>query len=171
MIVTDASVLIALAKLRRLGLLQQVYGEVLVGPIVRGEVIDQGKAVGATEVVAVEEAIRDGWIRVARPTQGERKATHSLLTRSGLDGGESESMALARSRKCMLVVDDKEARALAAAAGIEHIGTAGVLLEAYFDGHLGLEELEEAVRDLSSVLWLAPAVAIEILRKARGMKK
>jgi len=45
------------------------------------------------------------------------------------------------------------------------------LLEAYFDGHLGLEELEEAVRDLSSVLWLAPAVAIEILRKARGMKK
>ncbi len=71
----------------------------------------------------------------------------------------------------MLIVDDKEARTLAAAMGIEHAGIAGVLLEAYAGGHLGFAELETAVLDLGRILWLSPAVAVEILRKAKEIAK
>ena len=40
MIVADASVLIALAKMRRLDLLRGVYGDVLIGPVVKAETVD-----------------------------------------------------------------------------------------------------------------------------------
>jgi predicted nucleic acid-binding protein len=71
----------------------------------------------------------------------------------------------------MVVIDDKEGRALAAAMGVEHMGTAGILLEAYASGRLRIDELEDALRELSGVLWLSPAVVVEILRRARGMRK
>ena len=171
MIVTDATVLIALAKLHLLRLLKEVYGDVLIGPIVKNEVVDRGKVVGAAEVVEVERALAEGSIRVIRPAPKERKAVQALLRMSRLDDGEAEAISIAQSHDCMVIIDDKEARTLAASMGIEYVGTAGVLLEAYASGHLSYEDLENAVRDLSKVLWLSPAVAVEVLRKAREMKR
>ena len=40
MIIADASVLIALAKMHRLELLHSVYGDVLIGPEVKAETVD-----------------------------------------------------------------------------------------------------------------------------------
>ena len=74
-------------------------------------------------------------------------------------------------RSLRLVVDDKEARSVAAAAGVEHVGTAGTLLEAYFQKRLNLGELEVMLRNLSQILWLSPAVVAEILRLAREVKR
>ena len=74
-------------------------------------------------------------------------------------------------RSLRLVVDDKEARSVAAAAGVEHVGTAGMLLEAYFQKRLNLGELEVMLRNLSQILWLSPAVVAEILRLAREVKR
>jgi len=54
-VIADASVLITLAKTRRIGLLKTLYGEVIIGPIVRAEVIDRGKEVKAPEVRLVEK--------------------------------------------------------------------------------------------------------------------
>jgi hypothetical protein len=45
-----------------------------------------------------------------------------------------------------------------------------VLLEALAQGHLTLETLEEAVRDLTRVIWLSPAVVTEVLRRARELR-
>lgn len=59
---------------------------------------------------------------------------------------------------------------MAAAAGIEHIGAVGALLEAYFRGHLDLEELEVTVQDITRILWLSPSVVAEVLRIAREAK-
>ena len=171
MIVADSSVLIALAKMRRLRLLGDLYGEVLVGPLVKAEVVDRGKAIAAPGVDQIELALHEGAILLVRLTSKERAFMQTLLKSSRVDSGEGESIALARFRKVRLIVDDKEARAVATAMRIEHVGTAGVLLDAYRRGHLRLGELEEAVRDLSTVLWLSPAVVIEILKRAREMKK
>jgi len=71
----------------------------------------------------------------------------------------------------MVVLDDKEARVVADALEVEHVGTAGILLEAFMRGVFDYDELEEAVRDLGSVMWLAPDVITEILKRAREMKK
>ena len=91
----------------------------------------------------------------------------NLIARSRLDRGEAESIALAQARDLRLIVDDKEARAVAALRGVAHVGTVGVLLEAYLRRCLDTGELEATLRDLSQILWLSPAVVAEVLRLAR----
>jgi len=170
-LVADASVLIALAKMQRLDLLRNLYGEILMGPVVKTEVVDQGRQVGARGVEQVEKALEDGWLKTVRLTATERRGMEGLLKTAKLDDGEAESLALAQARMLTLIVDDKEARALVAALGVSYLGTAGVLLEAFLRGRLSLEQLENAVQSLSRVIWLSPAVVAEILKRAREAKR
>jgi predicted nucleic acid-binding protein len=165
--VAYASALIALSKMRRLRLLKEVFGSVAMGPMVKAEALDQGRAIAAPGVEQIEAALQEGWLRLVRATPSERRLISNVLKRSRLDPGEAEALALAESRTLVLIVDDKEGRAVAASLGVAHLGTAGVLLEAFLRGFLSFEELEEAVGALSSILWLSPRVVTEILRRAR----
>ena len=171
MIVVDASVLIVLAKTGRLEILKEVYGQVVVGPVVKREVVEQGKAISAPGVEWIENAVEEGWISLVRLRAEEEKLMRRIVRTSHLDAGEAESLALANSRGLPVIVDDKEARALAAAMRLEFLGTAGVLLEAFLQGVLKLGELEEAVKELSNIMWLSPAVVSEILKRAREAKR
>ena len=171
LIVADASVLIALAKMQRLRLLQELYGQVILGPVVKAEVLDRGKAVAAPGVELVENAVAEGWIQIVRSTPKEKRLAQRILRTTRLDEGESESLAMAHSRKLILIVDDKAARAMAATMNLEFLGTAAVLLAGFLKQCLTLEELEEAVEELSRVIWLSPAVVAEILKRARQARK
>ena len=171
MIIADASPLIVLAKLQHLGLLAALYGEVLMGSVVKAETIDAGRAVHALGVEQLEVAMEDGWLQAVRLTVEERDLAQRLTQRSRLDQGEAESIALASVRGLRLIVDDKEARSVAAASGVEHLGTVGTLLEAYLRQHLDLGELEVTLRNISQILWLSPTVVAEILRLAREAKR
>jgi predicted nucleic acid-binding protein len=166
--VADASILIVLAKIRQMHLLSALYGSALIGPIVYEEAVVQGRQVRALGVEQIEQALAEGLLQIARPAAVERQLTTRLLRTTGLDDREAEAIALASSRHLILIVDDKEARHTAAALGIEYIGTAGMLLRAYFGKHLNMEELEDAVAELTKVLWLSPGIVAEILRQARG---
>ena len=168
MIVTDASPLIVMAKLQRLELLNDLHGDVLIGPVVKRETVDAGRIVSAQGVEQIEAALERGWLRMVSLTAEEESGVMQRLTRSsGLGPGESESIALAGVRRLRLIVDDKQARNVVAAAGIEHVGTAGTLLDAYLRHRIDMDELEIALGDLSQVLWLSPAVVAEVLRLAR----
>ena len=107
-------------------------------------------------------------VKLTTPAEGHRQR---LMTRSRLHPGEAESIALARVRGLRLVVDDKEARSVAAVEGVDHVGTLGALLEAYLQRHMDLGELETTVRDLSQILWLSPVVVAEVLRLAREAER
>lgn len=167
MIVADASPLIVLAKLRRLSLLHDLYGDVVIGPVVKAETLDAGRVVRARGVEELEAALEDGWIQMVRLTAAESARMQRLMNRSRLGAGEAESIALAGVRVLRLIVDDKEAWNVAAVQGVEHVGTTGVLLHAYRREHLDLGELETTLRDLSQILWLSPVVVAEVLRLAR----
>lgn len=167
MIIADASVLIALGKMRKLDLLRSVHHGVLMGPQVKAETIDAGKRIFAPGVEQIEKALDDGWLQLARLSSRERSTAHRIISNGGLGAGEAESIALASSRKLMVMLDDKAARAFADVMGITFIGTAGLLFEAFVKKHLTLGELEDAIEALSQTIWLSPAVVTEILRKAR----
>ncbi|MCY4485345.1 MAG: hypothetical protein OXC12_20955 [Spirochaetaceae bacterium] len=171
MIVADASPLIVLAKLRRLELLHDLYGAVLIGPVVKAEAIDAGRLAGARDVDQLEGALADGRLRVVKPTTPAEGHRQRLMTRSRIHPGEAESIALARARGLRLVVDDREARNAAAIEGVDHVGTVGAMLEAYRQRHMDLGELETTVRDLSQILWLSPVVVAEVLRLAREAER
>ena len=167
MSVTDASPLIVMAKLERLQLLNDLHGDVLIGPVVKRETVDAGRIVSAWGVEQIEAALDLGWLRMVSLTAEESGMMQRLTRSSGLGPGEAESIALAAMRRLRLIVDDKQARNVAAAVGIEHVGTAGTLLEAYLRRRFDMDELEAALADLSQVLWLSPAVVAEVLRLAR----
>ena len=171
MIVADASVLIALAKMRRLELLGRVYGDVLIGPVVKAETVDAGKRISAPGVERIEKAIDDGWLQIARLSPKEKKTAQRIVSKSRLDGGEAESIAIATSRKLIVIIDDREARSFAEAIGVQFCGTAGMLLRAFVKKHLTLDQLDDAVQELSKTIWLAPAVVAEILKTAREAKR
>ena len=167
MIIADASVLIALAKTGRLGLLMELYGEVAVGPRVKAEVVEGGKKIHAPEVSLIEAAFEAKWMLEVTPTSGERRLSRRILKGSRLHEGEAEAIALASSRGAIVLLDDKEARLMAEATAVRYMGTAGVLLEAFFRGKLDFGGLEAAINELSRVIWLSPDVVGEILRRGR----
>lgn len=171
MIVVDSTALIVLVKTGRLAVLRDLYGQVAIGPQVKKEVIEQGRAVNAPGVRQIEAAIADRWICEVQLTADATRLAAKLLQGTRLGQGEAEAIALGRSRDLRVVLDDKEARAMAEAVGARYVGTAGALLEAFVRGFFTFDGLEEAVRDLGGVLWLSPNVVAEILRRAREVKR
>jgi len=167
MIIADASALIALAKMSTLDLLNLVYGDVLIGPQVKAETVDAGKPIAARGVERIEKAIDDGWLQVARLSRREKAIANSIVSKGGLGAGEAESIALAGSRKLMVIIDDRAARSFAEIMGVTFLGTAGMLFHAFVKKHLTLTELEDAIEALSHTIWLAPTVVAEVLKKAR----
>ncbi len=161
------SLLIVLAKLRRLEFLYDLYGEVLIGPVVKAETIDADNAIRARGVEQLKNARESDWLQMACPATGKRSFMEGLVRRSRLDRGEAEAIVFASTRDLRLIVDDKEARSVAVATGVKIVGTAGVLLEACRGAHLDLEELEVVFQDLVQVLWISLAVVAELLRLAR----
>ena len=51
-----------------------------------------------------------------------------------MDDGEAEAIALASERASRIILDDKQARALAQKLGLKIIGTVGVLVRAKLEG-------------------------------------
>jgi len=71
---------------------------------VKAETVDAGKAILALGVEHIEKALDDGWLQVARLSSKERSTAHSIITKGGLGAGEAESIALASSRKLMVLL-------------------------------------------------------------------
>lgn len=167
MAVVDASVLISLAKTGRLGLLKAVLGAIAMPMGVNEEVVDEGMRISAPDVIQVQRALDEGWLRIVRLTTGERELKQRLIDTTGLDVGEAEALAVAKLRGEVLLVDEKEARTVARAIGVTPLGTAGVLLAAFRLGELDIEQLEQALIELARVMWISPEIVADILRRAR----
>lgn len=118
-IAADSSPLIGLATAGAFDLLRGLFGTVTITRLVKDEVTARTDRPGAHEL---DDAMRAGWIRVA-PTP---LATWRF---DQIDAGEASTIALAAEHEGALVLmDDALGRAQAAAAGLEVIDLAGVLL-------------------------------------------
>jgi predicted nucleic acid-binding protein len=108
-VVVNATPIIALALVSRLNLLQQLYGEVVVPPAVRDEVLAGGQgAVGSAELRKAT------WIRTVALQDPQRA---DLL--SDLDRGEAEVLSLAQELGAdLVIIDERLARSHAARVGL-----------------------------------------------------
>jgi predicted nucleic acid-binding protein len=120
-VVTNATLVIALALVNQLDLLKRLYGQVSIPPAVQAEVLAGGSgSPGFAELQSVE------WIRVV-PLRDPQRA--DLL--SDLDRGEAEVIALAQELNAELVIiDERLARRHAKRLGLKLTGTLGVLVKA-----------------------------------------
>src|ERR1035438_1834356 len=117
-VVSNSSPLIAVGQIGQLGLLHQLFHEILIPPAVARE---------AAASVASQE-----WIHVhslAEPVLAE-------ALRPGLGEGEREALSLAAEMSARaVIVDDDAARRIGLRLGLPVIGTAGVLLLAKERGY------------------------------------
>lgn len=140
-------------------------------PFVKVECIDRGKEVGAKDVVEIEDEIKQSWIQ---PVSLERKQTREvkrLMDEAKIGFGEAETLAVARSKNILVVLDDKEARAIAKSWGLEYTSTVMVLYEAFVKGLISYDDLVEDLAKLTRIMWISTDVITEIIKKARKVRK
>ena len=123
-VVSDTSPLSGLAIIGHLGLLQQLYGQVLT-PVA---VADELKR-GVPDEPRIRAALAPDWVEVHQPQNLALVAT--LQADYSLDRGESEAITLALELKAdELLIDERLGRRAASHLGLSITGLLGILLVA-----------------------------------------
>ena len=150
-VISNSSPLILYAKIRRLEILREVFGEVLIPPSVYDEIATQGAGRPGAGVVAAAP-----WI--TRRALTDSKVAQALLAE--LDQGEAEAIALTveLGRHAAILVDDRKGRRLARERSLRVVGSAGALVLAKERGVIAsvrpvLDELRSAGLHLSDAAY------------------
>lgn len=153
-VISDASPLIALARVNGLLWLQQLFTEVVVTDVVLAEVLT-GRYPD-TEA-PIEQALAAGWLQVCSVDTTEPALPD-------LDEGEAASIRLALScgKPALLLIDERAGRAVAEELGLSVAGTAAVI------GLASQRGLIASARDVFAALHasdfrIAPAVIQAVL--------
>jgi predicted nucleic acid-binding protein len=152
-VVSDASVLINLDQIGQMGLLRQIYDEVLIPAAV------------SREVMARRTFPFPDWIQ----TKPASNRTLVLELCHHLDPGESEAIALAiETGADLLLIDERHGRRAAMRLGVKITGLLGVLLVAKH--RTLIHEIAPHVMALREAgFWLAEDVVREVLRAAKEL--
>lgn len=141
-VVSDTTPLISLLKIERLGLLERLFGEVLIPQAVFDELtLDERFRLEA-------EQIRQKQFISVKPVSNPESV--SILKRAtGLDQGESEAIVLTDELSAdILLMDEAKGRAVSNQMGFKIMGTIGVLMAAYEEHELTANEVKECVDGL-----------------------
>lgn len=141
-IVSNSSPLITLARISRLDLLRQLYGEIVIPEAVWHEVVMEGAEQPGAEAVRLAP-----WIVLQAVTN--RPLVHAL--QQELDAGEAEAIALAMEvGSVLLLMDERLGRDTARHLGIRYTEVIGVLIEAKHTGLVQtIKPLVDAACDLA----------------------
>ena len=141
-IVSNASALINLARIGKLDLLHQLYGELVIPEAVWKEVVIEGAGQPGADEVKVA-----CWIKMHPVTN--RQLVHAL--RQDLDAGEAEAIALALEIEAeLLLMDERLGRETAHHFGLRYMGLIGALIEAKHKGLVrSIKPYLDALRDIA----------------------
>jgi len=155
-VVSDASALINLARIGKLDLLHQLYGELAVPEAVWQEVVVDGAGQpGANEVQKAT------WIKI-------HSVTNKQLVRAlqqDLGAGEAEAIALALELKAdLLLMDERLGRETARHLGLRYTGLIGALRDAKHKGLIhAVKPYLDALRDIAGFR-LSDALYLRVLQ-------
>ena len=121
-VIADAGPLIALAKIKHLHLLEDLFSEILITQAVADECLN----VQSNDAVLIKQALDAGWLKcVANPL-----FQHVLSRSLGLGEQSSIEYALQSDSNTLLILDDALARKHALRKQLLIVGTAAVLFAA-----------------------------------------
>jgi hypothetical protein len=141
-------------KLNKTGILEMLaqHAEILIGPEVYREAVEDGKARGYTDAVEIEEIVRR-MIQQKRPRA--HAETRRILQGVHLGLGEQEALGLYFSESADAIVsDDRGFLKLLDAHGIPYLTPAAALVMLFEhdilsqeQAHAALEQLKPSIRD------------------------
>jgi predicted nucleic acid-binding protein len=112
-VVSDSTCLIGLERVGELDILPALFASIMIPPEVEREF--ESKFL---------------WLQ----TENITNSSLVMALQLAVDAGEAEAIALASEKGCLLISDDKQARATAKTLGVKVIGTIGVLVRAKQNG-------------------------------------
>ena len=130
---------------------ESLKGEKLSSPVVKREVVDEGKRKGVPDAFVLEELFGNGVFKVCEPL--DEGFVEQLLKTRGLHVADAEVLALAREYEGIAVVDDEVARKTAKVYGIDYVGTPYILMRATYEGLISKEEAKLALNEMISMGW------------------
>ncbi|MEB3765648.1 MAG: DUF3368 domain-containing protein [Desulfurococcales archaeon] len=154
LVISNSSVIIALARICRLDLLKRLFGKVLVPETVWKEITVEGR-------LGSEKIMKAGFIHVEKV----RNVRLVALLEEFVDTGEAEAIVLALERNAgLLLVDDRDARNLAKKLGLQVMGTLGVIALAKYKGLISKAKpiIDKLVE---SGFWISRKLLEEFLRE------
>jgi len=164
-VVLDSGPLMALAKLNLLPLLKKLYGEVCIPEGVYHESVTQGKKRGYEDAQTIELFLnKQDW----KPREIDSKEIDEELTHLKLDRGEIECISLAEKHQSSLVLlDDEYARSASRARDIKVKGTLGILVDAFRENYIDLEELDFYIEQISyrDDIWISKELCKKVLQQ------
>jgi len=144
MIVSNSSPLMYLAKIGKLDILKSLFKEIIIPNQVYEEII-RGEEEKYFDVLIIERAVEEGWIKVKKVEIEEK--IEKLA--SEIDYGEVAVISLAKKLKPFLVlIDDASARVIAESFGFNVKGTLYVLLKACKNKLINKKELKDLINRL-----------------------
>jgi predicted nucleic acid-binding protein len=163
--VSNAGPIVHLAKIGGLDLIKRIFGKVFITEEVHQEIVTRGKEIGAPDALLIEQAMKDGWIKIkkVKPPSELKK----LAKNAGIEVAETCSIHLAHVEKLPILLDDAAARAFASDLRLEVVGSIGILLSALKAGLISKEETIRKLDDLSRVMWLSVDVYIGAMKALR----
>ncbi|MEE8585177.1 MAG: hypothetical protein V3T83_10035 [Acidobacteriota bacterium] len=164
MVLCNSGPLIALGKLNRLDLLARLFREIRIPRSVFEEVVTQGLRRGAADA----HAVRLFWMRQGWPVDDVSDSVRSAYSPSaGLDQGEFDVLAIARTLKNpLLLMDDEVARAQARLLQLQVLGTRGLIVQSFRRNLLSRSEVELLIQEISARrdIWISSQLCDQILK-------
>ena len=151
--IANSTPVICLAKIGHMRLLKMLFGSVTITESVKEEVLVEGKP----GYSSINDALSEGWIRVANPKQ---------MVELGLGKGENSSLSIAKESDDKLLIDDASAIRAAKALGIDFIRTTSVLIMAVKRKIITKKQAVSLIGQLVKAgYYISPRYLTEILAK------
>src|SRR3989344_1931333 len=166
-IISNSSPLMYLAKIKRLDLLKRLFKEIIIPEEVYNEVVVKGKQEKFTDAFFIENALKDGWIKIKKV---KKRKFERLL--SEIDIGESAVINLAKETNAdLILIDDASARTIAESIGLNVKGTLYVILLAFKNKIINKKEAKSLVDELVfSEFRISSDIYAEIINKINENK-
>jgi uncharacterized protein len=149
--VSNTSPLIWLAKIGKLNLLKDLFGEVLISEESYTEAVEVGLKEGYSDALVIKDACEQGLIKVKRLDEKQVAVCQNIMRHSfELHVGEVQAIVLAREfgKDALLLMDDSCGRAFAETWGIKVKGVLYVIVTALRNDFLDKAEAKESVLNL-----------------------
>jgi len=165
--ISNSGPIMSLAKLGSLALLYDLYGQIYIPSAVYYEVVIHGLDSGYPDAYYIRSSILKDHIAIINVSDGEMLDNISNLP---LDIGEKQVLYLAiRDESDLILLDDLKAREEAKALGLNVKGTLGVIIQAYREGYINLDIVEEIIQTIIARddIWISSELCLRILNELR----
>ncbi len=161
-IVSDATPLIYLAKIKRYDLLKSVYDNIIISQEVKIEIVDEGKKLKKPDALVIEKEIVDGFINV-------KKVGKLMETTLELQLGELSTLSLAKELKIdEVLIDETIGRTAAKMIGLVPKGTLYVLLKNLKSKEINFDDFLNILNELiDSGFRLKEEIYIKVIEEAK----